>query len=112
MSDANKKAAQEKKSLEAAINALIEKNEDFENKIHKILAENDRLANIIKDKTAELETQKTRFQTFEKNKTEELEQMKDFYEEKLKRDLVSKFITSSCLLSFFDFRSQIWPPIA
>lgn len=88
MNEANKKAAIERRAFESTINLLNEKLEDYENKIHKMLAENERLANIIREKTNEVENQKARYQTLEKNKADELEQLKDYYEEKLPREIV------------------------
>lgn len=89
MSEANRKNTIGIKNLEGIINELNEKKEDFENKLHKLYAENDRLSNIIKDQKSELEVERNRFQTLEKNKQEELEQMKIFYEDKYHRELVN-----------------------
>lgn len=84
----NKKAAIEKKSLEGTINLLKDKNEDYENKIHKLLGENDRLTDMINEKISDLDNQRSKYQALERNKNEEIQDLKDHYEDKIKRDIV------------------------
>lgn len=84
----NKKAAIEKKSLEGTINLLKDKNEDYENKIHKLLGENDRLTDMINEKISDSDNQRSKYQALERNKNEEIQELKDHYEDKIKRDIV------------------------